>query len=64
MREGDRGGDRRLSLKQRTTMIRVPTHREPTHTGEMLLEEVLNPMDLSQRDLADGRIDRSFEAPL
>ncbi|MEP7010370.1 MAG: HigA family addiction module antitoxin [Acidobacteriota bacterium] len=35
-------------------MIRVPTHREPTHPGEMLLEEFLKPMSLSQRDLADG----------
>ncbi len=35
-------------------MIRVPTHREPTHPGEMLLEEFLKPMHLSQRDLAEG----------
>lgn len=35
-------------------MIRVPTHREPTHPGEMLLEEFLKPMRLSQRDLAEG----------
>ena len=35
-------------------MIRVPTHREPTHPGEMLLEEFLKPMALSQRALADG----------
>ncbi len=35
-------------------MIRVPTHREPTHPGEMLLEEFLKPMELSQRELADG----------
>jgi len=35
-------------------MVRVPTHRRPTHPGEMLLEEFLIPMDLSQRDLADG----------
>jgi addiction module HigA family antidote len=35
-------------------MVRVPTHREPIHPGEILLEEFLNPMDLSQRDLADG----------
>lgn len=35
-------------------MIRVPTHREPTHPGEMLREEFLDPMRLSQRDLADG----------
>ena len=35
-------------------MIRIPTHRAPTHPGEMLLEEFLKPMELSQRDLADG----------
>lgn len=35
-------------------MARVPTHRSPTHPGEMLLEEFLAPMGLSQRDLADG----------
>jgi addiction module HigA family antidote len=35
-------------------MIRVPKDREPTHPGEMLLEEFLRPMGLSQRDLADG----------
>lgn len=33
-------------------MIRVPTDRAPTHPGEMLLEEFLAPMELSQRDLA------------
>jgi antitoxin HigA-1 len=35
-------------------MIRVPTHREPTHPGDMLLEEFLKPMALSQRELANG----------
>lgn len=35
-------------------MVRIPTHREPTHPGEMLLEEFLKPMDVSQRELADG----------
>jgi addiction module HigA family antidote len=35
-------------------MIRVPTHREPTHPGEMLQEEFLRPMKLSQRELAEG----------
>ena len=33
-------------------MIRVPTHREPTHPGEMLLEEFLIPMGMTQRELA------------
>ena len=33
-------------------MIRVPTHREPTHPGEMLLEEFLGPMGISQRALS------------
>jgi len=35
-------------------MVRVPTHREPTHPGEMLLVEFLQPMGISQRDLANG----------
>ena len=35
-------------------MVRVPTHRVPTHPGEMLLEEFLDPLSLSQRELADG----------
>ena len=35
-------------------MVRVPKHREPTHPGEILLEEFLNPMGLTQRDLANG----------
>ena len=33
-------------------MVRIPTHREPTHPGEMLLEEFLNPMGITQRELA------------
>ena len=35
-------------------MVRVPTHREPTHPGEMLIEEFLVPMGISQKDLADS----------
>ncbi|HIN06227.1 MAG TPA: addiction module antidote protein, HigA family [Dehalococcoidia bacterium] len=35
-------------------MLRMPTNREPTHPGQMLLEEFLTPMGLTQRDLADG----------
>jgi addiction module HigA family antidote len=35
-------------------MVRIPTHRQPTHPGEMLLEEFLNPMGLTQRDLAEA----------
>jgi antitoxin HigA-1 len=35
-------------------MIRIPTHRSPTHPGEMLLEEFLQPMNLSQRELAEA----------
>lgn len=33
-------------------MVRIPTHREPTHPGEMLLEEFLIPMGITQRELA------------
>jgi addiction module HigA family antidote len=35
-------------------MVRIPTNRIPTHPGEMLLEEFLDPMGISQRDLADN----------
>ncbi len=35
-------------------MVRVPTLRTPTHPGEMLLEEFLKPMGLTQRALADA----------
>ena len=33
-------------------MIRIPTHRTPTHPVEMLLEEFLRPMGLTQRELS------------
>ena len=35
-------------------MARIPTHRAPTHPGEMLLEEFLNPMALTQRELSQA----------
>ena len=35
-------------------MIRIPTHRTPTHPGEMLSEEFLKPMGLTQRQLANS----------
>lgn len=34
-------------------MVRVPTHRPPTHPGEMLLEEFLKPLGLTQVALAE-----------
>jgi addiction module HigA family antidote len=49
------GRDYRLPLKAgEIAMVRIPTHRAPTHPGEMLLEEFLKPMKLTQRELADG----------
>ena len=35
-------------------MVRVPTNREPTHPGEMLLNEFLLPLEMTQRDLANA----------
>ncbi|MBU1661887.1 MAG: HigA family addiction module antidote protein [Chloroflexi bacterium] len=35
-------------------MVRVPTNRAPTHPGEMLREEFLIPMNVTQRELANG----------
>ncbi|MBF6596385.1 MAG: hypothetical protein IVW51_18305 [Thermaceae bacterium] len=40
-------------------MLRVPTNRPPTHPGEMLLEEFLKPLEMSQNELA-RRIKVSF----
>ena len=34
--------------------MRIPTNREPTHPGEMLVEEFLSPMGITQRELADA----------
>ena len=34
--------------------MRIPTHREPTHPGEMLREEFLVPMNITQRELAEA----------
>ena len=34
--------------------MRIPTNRPPTHPGEMLREEFLIPMNLTQKDLADA----------
>ena len=35
-------------------MVRIPTERAPTHPGEMLLEEFLKPMGITQQELAQG----------
>ena len=35
-------------------MVRLPTDREPTHPGEMLLREFLMPLGMTQQDLASG----------
>ena len=42
---------RRLSL---SVMIRIPSHRPPTHPGEVLLEDFIAPMGLTQRQLAEA----------
>ena len=35
-------------------MIRIPTDHFPTHPGEMLLEEFLVPLNITQRQLAEA----------
>ena len=35
-------------------MVNIPTHRPPTTPGEMLREEFLIPMNLTQQQLADA----------
>ncbi len=34
--------------------MRVPSKRAPTHPGEMLLQEFLEPLGITQRELADA----------
>lgn len=33
-------------------MVNIPTNRPPTHPGEMLLEEFLKPMGVTQKQLS------------
>ena len=35
-------------------MVRILSNREPTHPGEMLVEEFLNPLGITQRQLAEA----------
>ncbi|MEZ4528209.1 MAG: hypothetical protein R2941_20040 [Desulfobacterales bacterium] len=35
-------------------MVRIPASRNPTHPGEMLLEEFLLPMGITRRQLAES----------
>ncbi len=41
-------------------MIRIPTNREPVHPGEVLREEFLEPLGITQVELAD-RLDIPFQ---
>ncbi|MDZ7779489.1 MAG: HigA family addiction module antitoxin [Gemmatimonadota bacterium] len=34
-------------------MVRVPTHRAPSHPGQMLLREFLEPLEITQTELAE-----------
>lgn len=41
-------------------MVRIPTHQPPTHPGEMLEEEFLKPLGITQTEFA-ARIGVSFQ---
>lgn len=41
-------------------MVRIPTHRPPAHPGEVLVEDFLKPISMTQVDLA-GRIHVPFQ---
>ena len=47
-----RGGAGRCAETQLTAGRRLPQHRAPTHPGEMLLEEFLKPLRMSQAEAA------------
>lgn len=44
-------------------MVRIPSHRVPTHPGEMLKKEFLEPMGITQSALAD-KIGISYQRAL
>lgn len=35
-------------------MLNIPTHRSPTHPGEVLWEEFLQPLEITEQALADS----------
>ena len=41
-------------MNKNIIMRHIPTDREPTHPGEMLRTEFLEPMGISQRELAEA----------
>ena len=49
---GEVQGLRTREVRQDVPRGELPTNRPPTHPGEMLLEEFLKPMNITQRDLA------------
>ena len=40
------------------TMTMIPKHRPPTHAGEILLEEFLKPLNLTQVEAAEPGVER------
>ena len=40
------------TYSEETKMVRIPTHRVPTHPGEMLRQEFLEPLNITQVTLA------------
>jgi addiction module HigA family antidote len=47
-----RGRREHSRLNREMISLRLPTHRPPTHPGEMLLEEFLRPLGISQSAFA------------
>ena len=41
-------------------MVRIPRYRPPTHPGEMLMEEFLKPLKMTQVELAE-KLDVSYQ---
>jgi antitoxin HigA-1 len=50
---------RHIKIRNVAVKGRLPLHRAPTHPGEMLLEEFIKPLGMSQVDFA-ARLEVSF----
>ncbi|MEB3248478.1 MAG: HigA family addiction module antitoxin [Merismopediaceae bacterium] len=42
-----------IIIREDYFMVNVPTDRLPTHPGEMLLKEFIEPLNMTQKQLAD-----------
>ena len=56
----EKSSNRQMTTRKTERVARLPTNRPPTHPGEMLLEEFLKPLGISQSDFS-AKLGVSFQ---